>query len=956
MDDERRTDRGGTRPSGPDRSHPGAPPPRSDRGTPPGPPHRSGPPGPPPGPPRGPQGPPPGARPGPPPHGRSGPPPTMRHDQRQDHQRQDQRHEPPPVGGLPPGWRAVPPSQNPTHEHATDAPTVSTGATAPAARRSAVGTVTPPDGREAGDGRAEAWGDGRLLTHDTGRPGRTSATRAMAPTATAASGSALAASGISGTAVSPAPTRRTGGDDDPPRGGGRRPQREEPAPDPRKRRWRRIRRTAYLLLAVLLLGPVLAFAVGWIFFRVPTPDDAANNQVATISYANGSSLASLVPEQGNRIKVPITQVPLHVQQAVLSAEDRSFYSNLGFDPVGIVRAVWNQTTGGVGGGSTITQQYVKNVLVGDEYSLWRKYKEVVIAAKISQEQSKEEILGNYLNSIYFGRGAYGIQAASQAYYGKDVSQLTVSEGAVLAGLIQAPSRWDPAVDRAMSEQRWNFVLDGMVSQNWLPAPERRAQTFPATIAPQPRRSGIPDNDRGHIVSAVRAELNGYGITEQQVNQEGLQVTTTIDPQMQDEAVESVERQLRGQPANLRTALVSVDPRTGAVLAYYGGEDGSGFDYAQTQRQPGSSFKPFVLLAGLERNPDPIGLGTTFDGSSPQTIAGTEIENSEGESCPNCDLRTAMTQSINTVFYQLGVQVGPQRVADAAHQAGISAPLPNPSGGISLGDREVRPGDMASAYATFAADGVYHRPHLVSRVTTADGRVLFDAGVPAGEQRMSQQLARNVTEAMLQVADHSGVPLGGGRPVAAKTGTVQSSVDGQNNDAWMVGFTPSVSTAVWVGSDDNTPIKNSGGRPIYGRGVPGQIWQGYMNDALRGDPVEQFSDFRPIGAPPQTTPAAPPEQPGCVEGQPCPPQGDQGGGDQGGDPYGGDPYYGGDGGGYYGGDGGGGGDAGGGVGGGGDGGGGGADPGGGGAGDGGDGGAGGGDGGGDGGDGGGLFGG
>jgi membrane peptidoglycan carboxypeptidase len=265
----------------------------------------------------------------------------------------------------------------------------------------------------------------------------------------------------------------------------------------------------------------------------------------------------------------------------------------------------------------------------------------------------------------------------------------------------------------------------------------------------------------------------------------------------------------------------------------------------------------------------------------------------------------MTQSINTVFYQLGVQVGPQRVADAAHQAGISAPLPNPSGGISLGDREVRPGDMASAYGTFAADGVYHRPHLVSRVTTADGRVLFDAGAPAGEQRMSQQLARNVTEAMLQVADHSGIPLGGGRPVAAKTGTVQSSVDGQNNDAWMVGFTPSVSTAVWVGTDDNTPIKNGDGRPIYGRGVPGQIWQGYMNDALRGDPVEQFSDFRPIGTPPQTTPTAPPEQPGCVEGQPCPPPQDEGGGDQGGDEYGGDPYYGGDGGGYYGGDGGGG---------------------------------------------------
>ncbi|MFC5136863.1 transglycosylase domain-containing protein [Actinomycetospora rhizophila] len=847
----------------------------------------------------------------------------------------------------------MPPSQNPTHHAPVDAPTVAHGAAVDApARRSAVGTVTPPEGRESAR-------EPRLLTHDSGPPRNGTATRAMAPTAAATS--RMGAGGLSGTAVAPARTRPGGDDggDEPPRGRSRPTDR---GPDPRKRRNRRLRRIAYVLLGLILLGPVLAFAVGWIFFRVPTPDDATNNQLATISYANGSSLASLVPEQGNRIKVPITQVPLHVQQSVLSAEDRSFYSNLGFDPVGILRAVWLQATGGSGGGSTITQQYVKNTLVGDEYSIWRKYREVVIAAKISQEQSKEEILGNYLNTIYFGRGAYGIQAASQAYFGKDVSQLSVSEGAMLAGLIQSPSRWDPAVDRGMSEQRWNFVLDGMVSQNWLPAAERAGQVFPAAIPPQPRRSGIPDNDRGHIVSAVRSELNSYGITEQQVNQEGLQVTTTIDPDLQDDAVRSVERRLRGQPQNLRTSLVSVDPRTGAIVAYYGGEDGSGFDYAQAQRQPGSSFKPFVLLAGLQRSPSPIGLGTTFDGSSPQTIAGTEVENNEGENCANCDLRTAMTQSINTVFYQLGVQVGPQRVADAAHQAGISADLPNPSGGISLGDREVRPGDMAAAYATFAADGVYHRPHLVSRVTTADGRVLFDAGAPAGEQRMSQQLARNVTESMLQVADHSGIALGGGRPVGAKTGTVQSSVDGQNNDAWTVGFTPSISTAVWVGTDDNTPIKTRDGRPIYGRGVPGQIWQGYMNDALQGDPVEQFSDFRPIGAPPQTTPTAPPDQAPCVEGQPCPPEdqqggdqgqggGDQGGGDQGqgggGDQgQGGGGDQGGGGGGDQGQGGGGDGGAGGGGGGGGDGGGG----------DGGAGGGGGGGGGGDGGGGGGLFGG
>ncbi len=244
-----------------------------------------------------------------------------------------------------------------------------------------------------------------------------------------------------------------------------------------------------------------------------------------------------------------------------------------------------------------------------------------------------------------------------------------------------------------------------------------------------------------------------------MNQEGLKVETTVDPKLQKQAADAAAKTLDGQPANLRTALVSEDPRTGAVLAYYGGTDGSGFDYAQTERQPGSSFKPFVLLAGLEHQP-PIGLGTTFDGSTPQTIAGTKVENSDGESCPNCDLKTAMTLSINTVFYQLGNQVGPQKVADAAHQAGITAPLANATGGIAIGDKEVRPGDMASAYSTFAADGVYHRPHMVTKVTTADGRVLYDGGVTAPDQRMSQQLARNVTESMLDVASHSQIPLAG----------------------------------------------------------------------------------------------------------------------------------------------------------------------------------------------------
>jgi membrane peptidoglycan carboxypeptidase len=604
-------------------------------------------------------------------------------------------------------------------------------------------------------------------------------------------------------------------------------------------------------LAVLIVGPFLAFAIGWMAFKVPSADDVANTQVATVTFADGSPLATVRPNNINRKNVTLDQVPQQVQHAVLSAEDRSFFSNPGFDISGIGRAVWSQLSGGIGGGSTITQQYVKVTTGQDQFSLWRKYREIVLAAKVSKEQTKQEILQNYLNAIYLGRGAYGIQAASQAYFGKDVQQLDASEGAMLAGLIQAPSLWDPAKNEGKSRERWNYVLDGEVQMGWMTQAERAQQQYPKWLPPSPAEGGIPGDANGHIYNEVRAELEQNGISESEINTEGLTVQTTIDPDKQKEAVDAANAVMKGQPKNLRTALVSIDPKTGAILAYFGGNDGVGLDYAQASKQPGSSFKPFVLAAALQQ-PDPIGLGTEYDGSSPQVLAGQKVSNSEGVSCGRCSVKTAMTQSINTVFYKMALDVGPQRVADAASKAGIpAASLANPTGGIALGDKNVTTENMASAFATFAADGVARQPYLVAKVTTSDGRVIYDhgAGASAGTQAFSQQVARNVTESMTDVANSSRISLRDGRPVAAKTGTVQSSVAGQNNDAWTVGYTPQISTAVWVGTDDNSPIKNSAGSPIYGRMLPGSIWQQYMSDALRGTDVEPWSKFVPIGQPP-----------------------------------------------------------------------------------------------------------
>ncbi|MCX6464912.1 MAG: transglycosylase domain-containing protein [Pseudonocardiales bacterium] len=629
----------------------------------------------------------------------------------------------------------------------------------------------------------------------------------------------------------------------------RRPERRG-GPSRRLTTGQRVRRVVYWLLGLMILGPVVAFVIGWLIFPVPSSDEVALQQVSRFTFADGSELAVDRPEGVNRRVVRLDQVPQHVRDAVLAAENRDFYSDPGFDITGIARAVYNQLTGGVGGGSTITQQYVKVVTGDDDFSLVRKYKEIVLAVKITREQTKDEILENYLNVIYLGRGAYGIEAASRAYFGAGVEQLTVSQAAMLAGVIQAPSRWDPANDLEGSQRRWTYVLDQMESAGMITPAERAAEVFPEFLAEPPESGGIPGDDRGHIYSQARQEVIDRGIaTADEFSTEGLIVTTTVDPVRQRAAVEAATDQLDGQPDNLRSALVSIDPTTGAIQAYYGGPNGQGTNYALAERQPGSSFKPFVLAAALQYSG--IGLGTEYDGSSPQDFPGRPgLRNSEGYDCAECSVQTAMTRSINTVFYRIGLDVGPQRVADVAHDLGIpDGLLADPQGGIALGDKEVHPVDMASAFATLAADGVYRQPYLVSRVEAADGRVLYEAAPQEGEQVIPQQVARNVTEAMIDVADFAGIGLSGGRPVAGKTGTVQAEQNGQNKDAWMVGYTPQLATAVWIGTDRSDPIQNASGRAIYGRMFPGEIWKSFMDDALDGQPVVQFSEFEPMGDPP-----------------------------------------------------------------------------------------------------------
>ncbi|WP_085270546.1 transglycosylase domain-containing protein [Mycobacterium parmense] len=633
--------------------------------------------------------------------------------------------------------------------------------------------------------------------------------------------------------------------------------------------WQWVRRAAYLAAAVLVLLPIVTFAMAYFIVDIPKPGNIRTNQVSTILASDGSEIAKIIPPEGNRVDVNISQVPVHVRQAVIAAEDRNFYSNPGFSFTGFARAVDNNLFGhgDLQGGSTITQQYVKNALVGSAQhglnGLMRKAKELVIATKMSGEWSKDDVLQAYLNIIYFGRGAYGISAAAKAYFNKPVEQLTVSEGALLAALIRRPSSLDPAVDPKGSMARWNWVLDGMVETKALSPSDRAAQVFPPTVPPdQARAQNQPSGPDGLIERQVTKELMElFNIDEQTLNTEGLQVTTTIDPKAQQAAEKAVTKTLDGEDPDMRSAVVSVDPHDGAIRAYYGGSDANGFDFAQAGLQTGSSFKVFCLIAALEQG---IGLGYQID-SSPLTVDGIKITNVDGESCGTCNIAQALKQSLNTSYYRLMLKLkgGPQAVADAAHQAGVATSFPGvdhtlsedgkggpPNNGVVLGQYETRPIDMASAYATLAASGVYHRPHFVQKVVNSEGQVLFDASNSdnSGEQRIPKAVADNVTAAMEPIAGYSrGHNLAGGRPSAAKTGTTQLGDTNADKDAWMVGYTPSLSTAVWVGTvKDDVPLVTASGAPVYGSGLPSDIWKSTMDGALKGTPNESFPKPTEIG--------------------------------------------------------------------------------------------------------------
>jgi membrane peptidoglycan carboxypeptidase len=672
--------------------------------------------------------------------------------------------------------------------------------------------------------------------------------------------------------------------------GGRGPGGHRPpggGPSGGRRRLKKALKIGGLAVAVLILLGI--GTVGLIYVRtdVPDPNALKTDQIATMYYADGRTVLDRVGST-NRTDVPLTKVPDYVRNAVLAAENRSFYTDPGISPTGIARAALNNVKGGdLQGGSTITQQYVKNQFTNGDRTFSRKFRELFVTVKLDKQYSKDQILEWYLNTIYFGRGAYGIEAAAQVYFGRSVDKLTLGQGAVLASSIRSPALYDPQAHPSAAKARWKFVLDGMVAMGKLTQAEEAKTKYPTV---RKKATSTLDDVRktwaGHIEDQVLDELDQAGFSQARLNQEGLRVITTIDKKAQDAAVSAVKDTFADQKSpdptkQLRQALVAVQPQSGNVLAYYGGPNGLGTDYAQSWRQAGSAFKPYVLATALSQTLSPetpddkkISVYKTYDGSSPQTFAGTEVANSEGAQCNPCPVLDAMRRSINTVFYKMGMDAGPANVAETAHRMGIPAQRPDgvktlqekdgtTQAGISIGQYEVRTIDQAQGYGVLATGGTLHPAHFVAKVVDSGGRTVYQNDDKA-KQVLDSKVANDVTYSMEPVAEASLDALADGRESAAKTGTQQYLDTGGNSDAWMVGFTPKVSAAVWVGTDKPQAMTTVQGNQVYGRTLPGGTWQKFMDRYLAGTPADELTDevkvnpqFRPA---PTITEAAPSPEP------------------------------------------------------------------------------------------------
>jgi penicillin-binding protein 1A len=654
------------------------------------------------------------------------------------------------------------------------------------------------------------------------------------------------------------------------------------------------------VMAALLFLPLPA--------SMPEPLAGVTAQISHIYDINGNEIGQFRQFETTK-PVERGDIPEILQNAVISSEDRRFRQHAGVDPIGTLRALWADLRGGgvVQGGSTITQQYVKNAYVGNDRSLSRKVREAILASQLDRQLDKDEILFQYLSNVYLGEGAHGVGAAAETYFGKSVRDLTISEAATLAGLIPAPSRYEPRGNVELAEQKRLIVLKKMFEQHfitdvqyleavqqklWLGAfgPPPAGQPATIVLPRQQERTAYP-----YFVDYVRRYIEAkYGAGAEYTM--GLKIYTTLDPRLQQAAEEEVRTAIDGVPPSpdggpLQMALASVEPGSGYVKALVGGTDfyagGGQNNLAITTagrpgRQPGSSYKPFVLAEALEQGVKP---SKTYSGRSPYVVDGHPFENYGGEQYGTMTLKDATKHSVNTVYVQLLRDVGIEKTMDLARDLGVQGSVYNDQLGlaVALGTIGTSPLDMASAYGVWAARGERATPTPIVRILDSSGAVLEDNAKPTRERIVKEVTADTMNEILQGPLSRGGTAGGKGlkdRPAAGKTGTTQD-----NRDAWFVGYTPNLSTAVWMGyRDHEVPMHGiKGVRSVTGGTIPASTWQRFMTRAHEGLEIVQFNEPAPITDVADTakrearggydvgTPRSPIRtDDGDVEGEPLPP--------------------------------------------------------------------------------------
>lgn len=597
------------------------------------------------------------------------------------------------------------------------------------------------------------------------------------------------------------------------------------------------------VMAALVLVIIAGLMFGYIFAAYQSLPEVGNNMRPAVSSqvfdSQGKLITTLHSDQ-NRLPIDINKVPKNLQNAFIAAEDNRFYDHIGVDPIGILRAVvTNLTNRGIAqGGSTITQQLAKNAFLSQDQTLKRKIQEAILALELERKYSKKEILEMYMNQIYFGRGAYGIQTAAHTYFGKDVGDLTLAECAMIAGLPKSPNYYSSSVNEATA--RKNVVVGQMEKYGYI-TPSQAEEAKKSSLDIKQKSTSNTTDETAYFIDYVTQEIaQKYG--DDALYKDGLKIYTTLDTDKQHAAVQAMRHlpethtddQGLTQPQG---AIISIDPKTGHILAMVGGRGQDSFNRASMAvRQPGSAFKPFVYMTAMEHDMTP----DTIMEDKKVEYGGWSPHNADNTYQGRMPLWKALALSVNTVAVQLADKVGPSNVIANAKKLGITTLVEDGSpnddnlasaalGGLTKG---VTPLEMAAAYGAFANKGVYIKPIAIVKILDRNGNVLEDNSSDVQKtQVMSEKTAYEMTSMLEGVITRgTGTAASIGRPAAGKTGTTDD-----NHDAWFIGYTPDIVTAVWVGDDTGSQSLGE----IYGGTVPAQIWHDYMASAVSGTSADDF---------------------------------------------------------------------------------------------------------------------